>query len=140
MHILQLVKIHLSLAFQSPLMSVIWNLLLIKNMTNMQYGGTATAYSQRIHLQLANALLFIALLITGCLNSPIITESSTSNSSGSNDAISSGVGEGYHNSENCFWFFLIQEIKFLRAKCKSGTQTSGPRTPLKFQKWDPRPA
>ena len=130
MYILQLVKIHLSLAFQSPPKSVSWKLLLIKNMTNIWYGET-TAYSQRIHPQLANSLLFIALLITGCLNSPISTESSTTNSFGSNDAISSGAGEGYHNNENCLWFFLIQEIKFLRAWCKSETRTSGPRTPLK---------
>ena len=53
---------------------------------------------------------------TGCLKSPISTESSTNNKSGSNNAISSGAYEGYHNVENCLCSFLMEEIKFLRSE------------------------
>ena len=63
MHILQLVKIYLLSTFQAPLTSASWKLLLTKNMTDMWYGVTTTAYSQRINFQLANVLLFMALLI-----------------------------------------------------------------------------
>ena len=42
------------------------------------------------------------------------TESFTNSNSGSNDAISSGACEGYHNGENCLCPFLMEEIKFLR--------------------------
>ena len=52
----------------------------------------------------------------GCLKSPISTEPSTNNNSGSNDAISSGAYERYHNGQNCLCSFLMEEIKFLRSK------------------------
>ena len=51
---------------------------------------------------------------TGRLKSPMNTESQTNSNSGSNDAISSGACERYHNSENCLCSFLMEEIKFLR--------------------------
>ena len=53
---------------------------------------------------------------TGCLESPISTESSTNSNSGSNDAISSGACERYHNGEKCLCSFLTEEIKFLRSE------------------------
>ena len=53
---------------------------------------------------------------TGFLKSPISTESFTSNSTGLCDAISSGVCERYHNSENCLWSFFMEEIIFLRSE------------------------
>ena len=52
---------------------------------------------------------------TGYLKSPISTESSTNNNSGSNDAISSGAWERYSYGENCLCSFLMEEIKFLRS-------------------------
>ena len=51
---------------------------------------------------------------TGCLKSPISTESS--NNSGLNNAISSGACERYHNGENCLCSFFMEEIKFLRSE------------------------
>ena len=53
---------------------------------------------------------------TGCLKSHISTESSTNSNSGSNNEISSGACEKYHNGENCLCSFLMEEIKFLRSK------------------------
>ena len=53
---------------------------------------------------------------TGCLKSPISTESSINNNFGSNSALSSGACEKYHNSENCLYSFLMEEIKFLRSE------------------------
>ena len=53
---------------------------------------------------------------TGCLESPISTESSTNSNSGSNDAISSGACERYNNGEKCLCSFLTEEIKFLRSE------------------------
>ena len=53
---------------------------------------------------------------TGCHKSAISTESSTNNNPGSNDTISSGVCERYHNGENCLCSFLMEEIKFLKSE------------------------
>ena len=57
-----------------------------------------------------------AKVSTGCHKSVISTESSTNNNPGSNDTISSGVCERYHNGENCLYSFLIEEIKFLKSE------------------------
>ena len=53
---------------------------------------------------------------TGCLKSPISTESFTNSNSGSNDAISSGACERYHNGKNCLCSFHMEEIKFSRSE------------------------
>ena len=55
---------------------------------------------------------------TGCLKSAMSTESSTNNNPGSNDAISSGECERYHNGDNFLCSFLMEEIKFLRNEIK----------------------
>ena len=53
---------------------------------------------------------------TGCLKSPINTESYANSNSGSNDAIRSETGERYHNSKNCLCSFHMEKIKFLRSE------------------------
>ena len=45
-------------------MKVTSNLSELEASIDKEYGGITTTYSQRIHLQLANVLLFMALLIT----------------------------------------------------------------------------
>ena len=73
-----------------------------------------------IHLQLANVTVYGTFnntkVITGCLKSPVSTESSTNDNSGSNKAISSGLCERYHSGENCLCSFLREEINFLRSE------------------------
>ena len=51
---------------------------------------------------------------TGCLKSAVSTEYSNNNNPGSNDAMSSGACESYHNGENCLFSFLMEE--FLRSE------------------------
>ena len=53
---------------------------------------------------------------TGCLKSPINTESSTNSNSDSNGAISNGTGKRYHDGENSFCSFFMKDIKFLRSE------------------------
>ena len=60
---------------------------------------------------------------TGCLKSPITTESSTNNNSDSNNAISSGACERYRNGENCLFSFVMEEIKFSRSEINLKNET-----------------
>ena len=50
---------------------------------------------------------------TGCIKSPINTESSTDINSDSNYAISNGTCKRYHNGKKYLYSFLMDQIKFL---------------------------